>query len=334
MHHQSRAGRRLPRVPLLILAALATAPSDAAGPTVLAPPRPSATTAIEVKGLGEVEVRLAPVSVVTDRTRFVVGRDRPHAWDRSRVRTRRGKVEGSADSRMFLVETAEGRIGYLDLDGARHWISTRERIADPSSKRGLPPNTPLCGCGADHRPGAMPLFLPKSLFSMAAGAIFGPFWGLLWVLAGCGLAASLVFLLANRGLRDAVSRRLADHPKLAAIDAAVAARGPRLVLLLRATPVSFAGMNWVLSASGVSWRSYSIGLLGLVPGTLAAVAIGYAARHTADLASRTAAEGSLAPGDSILREIGLYASVAASVLVTVVVTRIAVRAVHEATGAA
>jgi len=181
---------------------------------------------------------------------------------------------------------------------------------------------------------ATSLFLPKSLFSMAAGAIFGPFWGLLWVLAGCGLSASLVFLLANRGLRDAVSRRLADHPKLAAIDAAVAARGPRLVLLLRATPVSFAGMNWVLSASGLSWRSYSIGLIGLVPGTLSAVAIGYAARHTADLASRTAAEGSLAPGDSILREIGLYASVAASVLVTVVVTRIAVRAVHEATGAA
>jgi DNA-binding beta-propeller fold protein YncE len=162
MHDESRADRCLRRVPTMILAALMTAPLGAAGPAaaVVAPPRPSATTSIEVKDLGEVEVQLSPASVVTDRTRFVVGRDRPHGWDRSRVRVRRGEVDGESGSRMFLVETAEGRIGYLDLDGTRHWISTRERSADPSSKRGskrgLPPNTPLCGCGADHRLGPMP----------------------------------------------------------------------------------------------------------------------------------------------------------------------------------
>lgn len=176
---------------------------------------------------------------------------------------------------------------------------------------------------------ATSVFLPKSLFSIASGAIFGPVWGLLWILTASVLSATLMFAIVRWRLRGLVVRQLATHPRLAAIDEAVAQHGTRLVVLLRMTPISFAAMNLSLAASRVGLRAYLVGLLGLVPGTISTVAIGFAARHTADLASRSS-EGStgLPPGDSLAREIGLYVGVAASVIVTVVVSRIAISAIR------
>ncbi len=174
---------------------------------------------------------------------------------------------------------------------------------------------------------ALLLFLPKSLFSMAAGAIFGPLWGLVWMLTASFIAAIATFALVRRGFRSWVGRVLDRHPRLAAIDTAVGDRGTRAVVLLRMTPVGFAIMNWILAASRIRFREYLAGLVGLVPGTLSAVSIGFAARHTADLATRA---DDLPPGDSALREVGVYGSVAASVIVAVVVSRIAIRSIHSA----
>lgn len=180
---------------------------------------------------------------------------------------------------------------------------------------------------------ATSIFLPKSMLSMAGGAIFGPLWGTLWVMAGSVVAGTAIFLVGRHLLRDRVTRALAKHPTLVAIDAAIARRGMRLVVLLRMAPINFAAMNWLLSASRVSYPTFLVGCLGLLPGTLSTVLIGFAARHTAELAARAADSGGdpIARGDSIAREIAVYSGVAASLLVTVVVTRIAVKAVHEAT---
>lgn len=183
---------------------------------------------------------------------------------------------------------------------------------------------------------ATSVFLPRSVLSMAGGAIFGPWWGVLWVLAGSLAAANLAFLLGRHLLRDRVTRSLERHPALGAIDASIARRGVRLVMLLRMAPISFTGMNWLLAASRISYPAFLVGCVGLLPGTLSTVLLGFAARHTADLAAQaTGSDGDpLARGDSIVREVAVYSGVAASVLVTVVVTRIAVRAVREATAAA
>ena len=179
---------------------------------------------------------------------------------------------------------------------------------------------------------ATSLFLPKSMFAMAGGAIFGPWWGLVWVFAGSLVAANIAFLLGRHVLRDRVRRSLQGHPTLSAIDASIASRGLRLVVLLRMAPISFALMNWLLSASRISYPSFLVGCLGLLPGTLSTVLLGFAARHTADLAATASGDGR--SGDSIAREVAIYSGVLASVLVTVVVTRIAVKAVKDAeTGA-
>lgn len=207
-----------------------------------------------------------------------------------------------------------------------HWITPHETaierwIAD------LGPWAPVLYVAAFAI--ATSLFLPKSMLSMAGGAIFGPWWGLVWVFAGSLVVANATFLLGRHVLRDRVRRSLQGHPTLSAIDASVASRGLRLVVLLRMAPISFALMNWLLSASRISYPAFLLGCLGLLPGTLSTVLLGFAARHTADLAARGADDG-LAHGDSVAREIALYSAILASVLVTVVVTRIAVNAVKDA----
>jgi uncharacterized membrane protein YdjX (TVP38/TMEM64 family) len=40
-------------------------------------------------------------------------------------------------------------------------------------------------------------FVPGVVFSLAGGALFGPFWGSLWNLAGTTLGATLAFLVAR-----------------------------------------------------------------------------------------------------------------------------------------
>lgn len=49
-------------------------------------------------------------------------------------------------------------------------------------------------------------FLPGSLFALAGGALFGPFWGSLLNLLGATLGASLAFLTARYLAGDWVSR--------------------------------------------------------------------------------------------------------------------------------
>ena len=70
----------------------------------------------------------------------------------------------------------------------------------------------------------------------------------------------------------------------------------------------------------------------MVPGNFSTVYVGYAARHTADLAARARAGDPdvMVAGDSIAREITLYAGLGASILVSVIVTRIAVKALRAA----
>lgn len=116
---------------------------------------------IEVAGLGAVGLELEASRVVTPRTRFVLGSGRVHRWDPDRVRGWRGTVQGRPDSRVFLVETASGRSGYVDLDGKRHWVSTRSSTDGRSAALrshggGLPPGVSLCGCGREHHDHAPP----------------------------------------------------------------------------------------------------------------------------------------------------------------------------------
>jgi pyruvate/2-oxoglutarate dehydrogenase complex dihydrolipoamide dehydrogenase (E3) component/uncharacterized membrane protein YdjX (TVP38/TMEM64 family) len=170
------------------------------------------------------------------------------------------------------------------------------------------------------------LFLPGSILTLGAGFAYGVALGtpLVWVAANVG--ATLAFLLGRTLARDAIARRVAGNARFAAIDQAVGREGLKIVLLTRLSPVfPFNLLNYAYGLTRVSLRDYVVGsLVGMVPGTLMYVYLG---SLVTSLTALTAGQTSGGTAEQALYFLGLAATVA----VTVVVTRVARRALDQAT---
>jgi len=174
---------------------------------------------------------------------------------------------------------------------------------------------------------AVVAFVPGSLLTLAAGAIFGVGRGVLYVFVAATLGAAGAFLVSRYVARGAVERRIADNPRFAAVDRAVAAEGRKIVFLLRLSPVfPFTFLNYALGLTRVRFGDYLVASVGMLPGTLLYV---YYGKLAGDVAA-------LAGGAPVAKGTGYWAVLAlglvATVVVTTVVTRTARRALREATG--
>ena len=157
------------------------------------------------------------------------------------------------------------------------------------------------------------LLLPGIWASMLAGALYGTWWGSLLVFLGACLGAEAAFLLGRHWLRDWARARLARAPKLLAIEQAVSREGLRLVLLTRLSPAfPFSLLNLAYGLSEVSLRDYSIGLIGIVPGTILFCGLGALAGDLSRFGDVLSGEAS--PGTWALRIVGLLATVASVAL--------------------
>ncbi len=153
------------------------------------------------------------------------------------------------------------------------------------------------------------LLLPGIWASMLAGALYGTWWGSVIVFVGASLGAEVVFLLGRGWLRDWARRRLAATPRLQQVEQAVSREGLRLVLLTRLSPAfPFSLLNLAYGLSEVSLRDYSIGLLGILPGTVLFCGLGALAGDVARF--QDVLSGAADPGTWALRLLGLAATVA------------------------
>lgn len=169
-------------------------------------------------------------------------------------------------------------------------------------------------------------FVPGSVLTLAAGAIFGLGSGMVYVFAAATLGSALAFLVARYIARQAIERRLEGNERFTAIDRAVGREGFKIVVLLRLSPVfPFNLLNYALGLTGVRFRDYVLASIGMLPGTLLYVYYGKVAGDVARLAGGAQVRGAAYYG---VLALGL----AATVLVTAVVTRTARRALREATG--
>lgn len=159
------------------------------------------------------------------------------------------------------------------------------------------------------------LLLPGVWLSMVAGVLYGPWLGSLLVFLGACAGAELVFLLARSRLRDWARRRLQASPRLLRLEQAVGREGLRLVLLTRLSPLfPFSLLNLAYGLSPVSVRDYSLGLLGILPGTVLFCALGALAGDVARFAE--VLQGGADPRLWILKLLGVAATVAVMVIVT------------------
>lgn len=170
-------------------------------------------------------------------------------------------------------------------------------------------------------------FVPGSILTLAAGAIFGIGRGVVLVFIAAVLGSSAAFLIARYVARAAIEQRIAGNAKFAAIDRAVGAQGRKIVFLLRLSPVfPFNLLNYGLGLTNVRFTDYLIASFGMIPGTILFV---YYGKLAGDVAA-------LAGGAAVEKGAGYYAVLAlglvATVVVTTIVTRTARKALKEATG--
>src|SRR6059058_3147885 len=164
------------------------------------------------------------------------------------------------------------------------------------------------------------LFIPGSVLTLGAGAVFGVALGSVCVSISATLGATAAFLVGRYLARDAIARKIAKNEEFATIDRAVADEGWKIVLLTRLSPVfPFTLLNYAFGLTRVKLSHYVVASwLGMIPGTVMYVYLGSLINVGAGGRQRTT-------GEWVLYGVGLLATVT----VTVFVTRLAKKALAK-----
>ena len=111
--------------------------------------------------------------------------------------------------------------------------------------------------------------LPGAWLTMLGGLLYGPLFGSFFVFIGACLGAEITFFLGRTFLKDWAQRIISKFPKIHAIEKALVEEKLRFVFLTRLSPVfPFSILNLFYSLSEISFRDFTIGLLGIIPGTI------------------------------------------------------------------
>ena len=169
------------------------------------------------------------------------------------------------------------------------------------------------------------LMLPGSLLTLAGGAVFGLFQGFVTVLSGATLGAALAFLVSRFVARQHVEKWVQQKPSFDAIDKAVAKEGYKIVFLTRLSPIfPFNFQNYAYGLTRVPFLHYTVAsFIGMIPGSFLYVYFGTLGRSGLEAASGA---GGAETFKIALQVVGLVATL----LVTVLITRTAKRALRDA----
>src|SRR5437764_6535124 len=167
------------------------------------------------------------------------------------------------------------------------------------------------------------LFLPGSVLTLGAGAVFGVVLGSVCVSISATLGATAAFLVGRHLARDAIARKIEKNEKFAALDRAVADEGWKIVFLTRLSPVfPFTLLNYAFGLTRVRLSHYVLASwIGMIPGTVMYVYLGSLVNVGAGHRRRTT-------GEWVLYGVGLLATIA----VTIFVTRVARGALRKKIG--
>ena len=110
------------------------------------------------------------------------------------------------------------------------------------------------------------LFLPGTLLTGLGAAIFGAYWGFVYVWIGAMIGASAAFFIGRTLGREFAASLIGD--KLKKYDDAIERNGFATVLYLRLVYFPFTPMNFGMGLTKVRFRDYVAGTgLGIIVGT-------------------------------------------------------------------
>lgn len=170
-------------------------------------------------------------------------------------------------------------------------------------------------------------FIPGSLLTLGAGAVFGVWKGSIMVSIGSTIGAAFAFLMGRYLARDWVAKKISNSARFRAVDDAVVRDGFKMTLLIRLSPIfPFNLINYALGLTKVKFKDYVLASwIGMMPGTVMYVYLGSLA---GDLAALGAGRHTKTTGEWALYGMGLIATVA----ITIYVTRLAKTALNLKVG--
>ena len=149
------------------------------------------------------------------------------------------------------------------------------------------------------------LFFPDSLFTIAAGIVFGLFWGTLIALISATIGATLAFLIGRYLAREPVEKWSKNYRIFGALDSAIGANDWKVIGLLRLSPlVPFNLSNYFFGVTQARlWAYVAASLVGMTPGVFMYAYLGYAGKAT------LGHTGSIGTSQIALLSIGLVATI-------------------------
>ncbi|MCO8122028.1 TVP38/TMEM64 family protein [Stieleria sp. TO1_6] len=159
------------------------------------------------------------------------------------------------------------------------------------------------------------LFVPGTLLTLVAGALFGLAIGTAIVSIGSTVGAALAFLIARYAARDKVAAMAKGNRHFSAIDRAIGEGGWKVVGLLRLSPaIPFNVQNYLYGLTSIKfWPCVLTSWIAMLPGTFLYVYLGHVT------GAAIGSDRQRTPLEWVMLAIGLLATVA----VTVYVTRLA-----------
>jgi uncharacterized membrane protein YdjX (TVP38/TMEM64 family) len=165
------------------------------------------------------------------------------------------------------------------------------------------------------------LLAPAFILTVAAGAVFGLWRGIVLAYVSMLLGASAVFWLASPLAQSRLLRWLDRDRRVSAVRRAVVHDGLWVMFLLRLSPVvPFVLLNYGLALSGVRYSHFVIASVGMLPTIVVYV---YYGKVVGDVAK-------VAAGVTPPRGPGYYALLALGLAATVLATRSIARASRRA----
>ncbi len=127
--------------------------------------------------------------------------------------------------------------------------------------------------------------LPGSWLSMLSGFLYGTWLGSAVVFVGAFIGAHITFYLGRTLLKKWAQKKLSNFPKIQLMEKAVKREGLKVILLTRLSPLfPFGLLNFTYGLSDVKVFDFTLGMIGILPGTILYCSLGSLALKVSNFA--------------------------------------------------
>jgi uncharacterized membrane protein YdjX (TVP38/TMEM64 family) len=128
------------------------------------------------------------------------------------------------------------------------------------------------------------LILPASWLSLLSGFLYGAYLGSIIVFISAFIGASVAFFISKSFFSKKLKNLFNRYPKLSIMEKIVEKGGLKLIFLARLSPIfPFSILNYFYGLNNIKFRDFTLGLIGIIPGTFLYCSIGSLAKSLQEL---------------------------------------------------